>query len=307
MQAAARIDATALQDAAFDGFRARLRQDVILAKTNWFGVGGSADWLFKPADVQDLSTFLNVLPRDMPVMVLGVGSNVIVRDGGIRGVVIKLGRGFTGIEIDDGLVSAGAAALDVHVADVACEHGLTGLEFLIGIPGTIGGAVRMNGGAYGSDMSQVCQKVELVQRDGTVVRRDASELDFRYRKSNIADGMIVTRAWMRGAAGDKAQIAARMKEISAAREETQPIRMRTGGSTFKNPQGHKAWQLVDAAGCRGLKMGGAQISELHCNFMINTGGATAADLEALGDAVIEKVKAHSGVTLEWEIKRIGDA
>lgn len=307
MQAAARIDATALQDAAFDGFRARLRQDVILAKTNWFGVGGRADWLFKPADVQDLSTFLNVLPRDMPVMVLGVGSNVIVRDGGIRGVVIKLGRGFTGIEIDDGLVSAGAAALDVHVADVACEHGLTGLEFLIGIPGTIGGAVRMNGGAYGSDMSQVCQKLELVQRDGTVVRRDASELDFSYRKSNIADGMIVTRAWMRGAAGDKAQIAARMKEISAAREETQPIRMRTGGSTFKNPQGHKAWQLVDAAGCRGLKMGGAQISELHCNFMINTGGASAADLEALGDAVIEKVKAHSGVTLEWEIKRIGDA
>ncbi|MBY0407260.1 MAG: UDP-N-acetylmuramate dehydrogenase, partial [Rickettsiales bacterium] len=279
--------------------------------------GGPAEWLFKPEDTQDLAAFFALLPAEVPVTVLGVGSNLIVRDGGIRGVVVKLGRGFADIGAvslqspvasrqEEDIICAGAGALDVNVAHVAAEAGLAGFEFLSGIPGTIGGAVRMNGGAYGSDMAQVLVKAEVVHRHGGVSYVMNERLGFSYRHSNLQDGDVVTRAWMRGSKGDKAEIQARMAQIQQSREDTQPIRSRTGGSTFKNPEGHKAWELVDRAGCRGLTMGGAQVSEKHCNFLINTGNATAADLEALGEEVRRRVKEATGVQLEWEIKRIGE-
>jgi UDP-N-acetylmuramate dehydrogenase len=294
-----------LFDPVFQPFHARLREGADLSRTNWFRVGGPAQWLFKPEDTRDLSAFLTLLPAPVPVTVLGVGSNVIVRDGGIEGVVIKLGRGFADIAAEGLDVVAGAAALDVNVAMVAGDNAIAGLEFLSGIPGTMGGAVRMNGGAYGSDISQVLVKAEVVQRDGSVDYALQPDMGFSYRHSGLAEGAIVTRAWLRGVAGDKAQIAAKMQEIQTSREETQPIRSRTGGSTFKNPPGHKAWELIDRAGCRGLTVGGAQVSEKHCNFLINTGNATAADLEALGEEVRKRVMADSGVLLEWEIRRIG--
>lgn len=294
-----------LYDKAFDGFRERLRENADLSKTNWFRVGGPAEWLFKPESATDLSAFLKLLPASVPVTVLGVGSNLIVRDGGIDGVVIKLGRGFVDIVADGNNIIAGAGALDVNVAHVACEHGIAGLEFLSGIPGTIGGAVRMNGGAYGSDVSQVLVSADIVERNGTIRTLTNKELAFVYRNSGLPDGAMVTRAVLKGVAGDKAEIARRMQDITTAREETQPVRSRTGGSTFKNPEGHKAWELIDRAGCRGLTIGGAQVSEKHCNFLINTGDATARDLEALGEEVRRRVHAQCGVTLEWEIKRIG--
>lgn len=303
---AARLCAEWLDDPAFSPFRERIRSDVDLSKTNWFRVGGPAQWLFKPESTQDLAAFLTLLPSDIPAVVLGVGSNIIIRDGGIRGVVIKLGRGFADIGMEDQVVRAGAAALDVHVAAVACEHGVSGLEFLTGIPGTIGGAVRMNGGAYGREMAQVLVEAEIVSRDGLVTRLVADRLGFVYRGSAIPSGAIVTRAWLKGTPGDPAEIAARMKEVQEKREATQPIRARTGGSTFKNPEGHKAWELIDKAGCRGLTRGGAQVSEKHCNFLINTGDATAEDLEQLGEEVIARVLEATGVKLEWEIKRIGE-
>jgi len=290
---------------AFASFRPRLREGADLSRTNWFRVGGAAQWLFKPDNTQDLSAFLALLPLDVPVVVLGVGSNVIVRDGGIEGVVIKLGRGFADITAQGAEVAAGAAALDVNVAMVAGQHALAGFEFLSGIPGTIGGAVRMNGGAYGSDMAHVLVACEVVERSGIVRRMSNREIGFTYRGCGLPEGAIVTRAWMQGKAGDAQAIAARMQEIQAARESTQPVRSRTGGSTFANPEGYKAWELVDKAGCRGLRVGGAQVSELHSNFLINTGDATAADLEALGEEVRRRVKEATGVTLEWEIKRMG--
>lgn len=306
MTAARNASGVALfKTAPFAQFAGRLRESVDLSRTNWFRVGGLADYLFKPEHTADLSAFLSHVPASMPVTVLGVGSNVIVRDGGIDGVVIKLGRGFADITAQGMVVNAGAAALDVNVAHVAAEQGIAGFEFLSGIPGTIGGAVRMNGGAYGSDMSQVLERCEIVERDGGVVQLAGDEVGFVYRNSGLPEGAIVTRAWLRGQAGDKAAIMARMQEIQASREETQPVRSRTGGSTFKNPEGHKAWELIDKAGCRGLAMGGAQVSELHCNFLINTGEATAADLEGLGEEVRRRVNEATGVTLEWEIKRIG--
>lgn len=286
-------------------FKNRIRTQVDTSKTNWFRVGGIAEYVFRPTDSTDLAAFFKLLPSDVPVTILGVGSNLIVRDGGIDGVVIKLGRGFVGIDVNEETVTAGAGALDIHVAATAREHSISGMEFLCGIPGTIGGAVRMNGGAYGADISQILQKAEIVTRVGEIKTLTNHQLGFVYRNSALPKGAVVTRALLKGAKGNKADIAARMEEISSARETTQPVRSRTGGSTFKNPQGHKAWKLIEQAGCRGLQAGGAKVSEQHCNFLINTGDATAADIENLGEEVRKRVKDKTGITLEWEIKRIG--
>lgn len=287
--------------------RGKLRAQAELAKTNWFGVGGAAEVLFRPLDVADLAAFLRDKPADIAVTVLGVGSNIIIRDGGLDGVVIKLGGAFAEVKVENGLIHAGAGALDVNVAQLAQQHGLAGLEFLSGIPGTIGGALRMNAGAYGRELKDVLVSAEAVDPQGTIHTLSPEELQFTYRRCHgVPEGWVFTGAVLRGEAGDKDSIAAAMKKIADERGASQPIKSRTGGSTFKNPEGHKAWQLVDAAGCRGLQVGGAQMSELHCNFMLNTGGATAADLEGLGEEVIRRVRAHSGVELEWEIKRIGN-
>lgn len=324
MAAAQAISLDVLGGDEFSQFQDRLRAQADLSKTNWFNVGGVAQWLFKPKDTEDLAAFLQLLPMEVPLMVLGVGSNVIIRDGGIDGVVIKLGRGFTDLSVipsntegskrsfdshslaqDDKIIAAGASCLDVNLAQFAMKNSIAGLEFMRGIPGTVGGAVRMNAGAYGSDIANVLLKVELVERDGMMRELSAEQLGFTYRNSRVSRGAIITRAWIKGQEGEQSEIKKRMEEISQSREETQPVRTRTGGSTFKNPPGQKAWQLIDQAGCRGLKIGGAQVSELHCNFMINTGDATASDLEDLGEEVIKRVKEKTGVTLEWEIKRIG--
>jgi len=286
-------------------YKDRLRQNADLSKTNWFRVGGTAEWLFKPSDANDLSAFLKSLPSEIPVTILGVGSNVIVRDGGIDGVVVKLGRGFTKMECDTEHIYVGAACLDLNVAQFACDQSVSGLEFLCGVPGTIGGAVRMNAGAYGAELKDIFIEAEIVLRDGAIKIISASEMNFSYRSSGLPEGAIATKVVLCGKMGDAQKIAARMKEISSAREETQPVRSRTGGSTFKNPEGSKAWELIDKAGCRGLTIGGAQVSEKHCNFLINIGNASAADLENLGEEVIRRVKEKTGITLEWEIKRIG--
>jgi UDP-N-acetylmuramate dehydrogenase len=285
--------------------RGSYRFDAALAPTTWFQVGGKADVLFKPADTQDLAVFLKQLAPDIPVTVLGVGSNLIVRDGGIEGVVIKLGRGFTEIVAEGAQVIAGAAALDVHVARVAADAGHAGLEFLAGIPGTMGGAIAMNAGAYGREITHVLVQCEAVDRAGNVLILTHDECQFRYRHFGGPEGLIFTRAWLATTQDVPEAVHARILEITQKREATQPVRERTGGSTFKNPEGHKAWELIDAAGCRGLQIGAAQISPLHCNFMINTGGATAAELQALGEEVRKRVQAHSGITLQWEIKRLG--
>lgn len=287
------------------GLRGRVRAGAELSGTNWFQVGGRAEYLFKPEDTEDLAHFMRYKPHAMPVTVIGVGSNLIVRDGGIEGVVIRLGRGFTRMEAHGDSLAAGAACLDVHVAEFACSHAIAGLEFLSGIPGTLGGAVAMNAGAYGSDMAQVLLSAEIVDENGAIRTLSRKELGFSYRASALPAGAIVTKAVLRGIPGEQAVIAARMREIQAAREETQPIRSRTGGSTFKNPPGRKAWELIDKADCRGLALGGAMVSQKHCNFLINTGNATAADLENLGEEVRRRVKAATGVELEWEIKRMG--
>jgi UDP-N-acetylmuramate dehydrogenase len=287
--------------------RGQYRFDAPLANTTWFQVGGAADVLFKPADTEDLAHFLKHKPPALPVTVLGVGSNLIIRDGGIEGVVVKLGRGFTQAEIRDGEIEAGAALLDVHLARFAAEQGRAGLEFLSGIPGTVGGALAMNGGAYGREVRDCLARAEAVAPDGTIVMLEPDEMLYSYRHYGGPAGLMFTRAWFTTQADAPDAIHARIAEIQASREATQPIRERTGGSTFKNPEGHKAWQLVDAAGCRGLAIGGAQISEKHCNFMINTGAATAAELEALGEEVRRRVRAQCNVALEWEIKRIGRA
>jgi UDP-N-acetylmuramate dehydrogenase len=305
MMSAQRRESHPLNGPDFASFHTRLRQQADLSKTNWFRVGGPAEWLFKPSSAQDLSDFLSRLPRSVAVTVLGVGSNLIVRDGGIEGVVIKLGRGFVDMACEGDTLTVGAGCLDANVAQFACDHSVSGLEFLVGVPGTIGGAVRMNAGAYGNDLSQVLVSAEVVERDGKIRTLSNKELKFVYRNSGLPEGALVTRATLKGVPGKQPIIAQKMAEISQAREETQPIRSRTGGSTFKNPEGHKAWELIDKVGCRGMKLGGAQVSEKHCNFLINTGTATAADLEALGNKVIQIVKEKTGITLEWEIKRIG--
>lgn len=285
--------------------RGQYRFDAPLAKTTWFQVGGAADVLFKPADTADLAHFLKHC--DLPATVLGVGSNLIIRDGGIEGVVIKLGRGFTQAILDGDVIEAGAALMDGHLARYAADHGRAGLEFFSGIPGTIGGALAMNAGAYGNDTQQVLLRAEAVTRGGEIITLDVVDMHYSYRHFGGPEGLIFTRAWFTTTEGAPEAIHARIAEIQTSREATQPVRERTGGSTFKNPEGHKAWAVIDAAGCRGLSVGGAQMSQLHCNFMINTGTATAADLEALGEAVRARVAAHSGVALEWEIKRLGRA
>ncbi|HLW29039.1 MAG TPA: UDP-N-acetylmuramate dehydrogenase [Kiloniellales bacterium] len=285
--------------------RGRYTEQAPLAGITWFRVGGAAEVSFRPADQDDLVQFLANKPADVPVTVLGVGSNTLVRDGGIAGVVLRLGRAFASIERDSEGIIAGAAALDVNVAEVARRAALTGLEFLSGIPGTIGGALRMNAGAYGREIKDVLRWAEVVTPAGEVKRLQPQEMGLSYRRSAVPADWIFLRAAMDAEPGDAEVIETRMNEIRNARSSSQPIRSRTGGSTFKNPPGQKAWQLIDAAGCRGLTRGGAQVSEQHCNFLINLGDATAGDLEALGEEVRRRVQAHSGVELEWEIRRIG--
>ncbi len=285
--------------------RGRVQAGAALGPASWFRVGGPAEFLLRPADVDDLADFLRGLPLEMPVTVIGAASNLIIRDGGIPGAVIKLARGFGDVSVQEDGIIAGAAALDVTVAEHAAAAGLKGLEFLSGIPGSIGGAVAMNAGAYGGDIAEVLDWAEVVMRSGEIVRMSAAQLALSYRHANLPADAVVTQARLRATPGDGQMIAARMAEIRASREATQPVRARTGGSTFANPPAQKAWELIDAAGCRGLARGAAQVSELHCNFLLNHGGATAADLEGLGEEVRERVAAASGVSLRWEIKRIG--
>lgn len=284
--------------------RGRLTADAPLGPQTWFRTGGAAEVLFRPADVDDLAEFLAALPVDVPVTVLGVGSNLLVRDAGVEGVVVRLMRGFNAIVASGDVVTSGAGALDLNVALTARDHALSGLEFLSGIPGTIGGALRMNAGAYDGELAQVLVSAEAVDRAGRRHEIDASRLGFSYRHSAAPADWIFTSARLRATPGDQLAIARRIAEIDAARTESQP-RSRTGGSTFTNPDGHKAWELIDAAGCRGLRIGDAQVSEKHCNFLINLGAATATDLEALGEEVRRRVFERSGVRLEWEIRRIG--
>ncbi|MBM3648103.1 MAG: UDP-N-acetylmuramate dehydrogenase [Alphaproteobacteria bacterium] len=285
--------------------RGRLTADAPLGPQTWFRTGGNAEVLFRPADIGDLATFLCELPADVPVTVLGVGSNVIVRDGGIKGVVIRLMRGFTAVAVEGHEVVAGAGAPDLNVALTAREHSLAGLEFLSGIPGTIGGAFPTNAGAYGGELAEVLISAEAVDRSGRVIIVTPRELGLSYRHSDAPADWIFTSARLKAAPGDQLAIARRINEIDAARADSQP-RSRTGGSTFANPPGHKAWELIDRAGCRGLRIGGAQVSEKHTNFLINTGDATAADIESLGEEVRRRVFEQSGVRLEWEIRRIGE-
>lgn len=290
------------------GLRGRLRRDVTLAKRCWFAVGGPADWLFIPEDTEDLCRFMQQRPADLPLYILGVGSNLLVRDGGLRGIVLRLGAGFAQVEALEGnRLRAGAGALDTSAAQAAREAGIGGLEFLVGVPGTIGGAVAMNAGAYGKEIKDVLESAEVVDERGVVHVLKPEELGFSYRHSSLKKDWICTRVVLKGEAVALDVIAARMQKIIEEREGSQPTRARTGGSTFKNPQGtKKAWQLIDEAGCRGLAIGDAQVSEKHCNFLINRGAANANELESLGEEVRRRVKEISGVELEWEIKRIGE-
>ncbi len=283
----------------------RVQADAPLAPNTWFRVGGAAELLVRPADVEDLASLLGAMPLHVPVTVLGAASNLIVRDGGIAGVVLRLARGFAAVEVQADGVIAGGAALDATVAEHAAAAGLTGLEFLSGIPGTIGGGVAMNAGAYGGDVGSALDWAEIVTRQGELLRLPAGQIGFAYRHSGLPPECVVVRARFAAAPGDPAAIAARMAAIRSAREATQPVRARTGGSTFRNPEDARAWELIEGAGCRGLTRGGAQVSEKHCNFLLNIGSATAADLEGLGEEVRRRVHASSGVTLAWEIKRIG--
>jgi UDP-N-acetylmuramate dehydrogenase len=285
--------------------RGRLFANQPLATVSWFRTGGPAQAFYMPEDEADLSYFLKNLPADIPLTVIGASSNLIIRDGGVPGVVVRLGRGFNAVAIEDGSrVRAGAAMLDVMVARAAQAAGVAGLAFLSGIPGSIGGALRMNGGAYGGETKDILIEARGIDRAGTVRTFNNAEMGFSYRHSAVPDDVIFTQALFQGRAGDPAAIAAEMAEIRKKREASQP-RTKTCGSTFKNPPGYKAWQLIDAAGCRGLTVGGAQVSDLHCNFLINLGNATAKDIETLGETVRERVKASSGIDLEWEIRRIG--
>ncbi|WP_342641940.1 UDP-N-acetylmuramate dehydrogenase [Rhodoligotrophos ferricapiens] len=286
--------------------RGRIIANAALAELTWFRVGGPAEILFTPADEQDLADFLRNLPQDIPVTPIGVGSNLLVRDGGVPGVVIRLGRGFSDIKAEEGdRLRVGTAVPDVRVARAALDHGIGALTFFRGIPGTIGGALRMNGGAYGRETKDVLVEARGVDRGGNIVTLATADMHMTYRHCGAPETIIFTEALLQGEPGDPEQIAADMAAITEARERTQPIKSRTGGSTFKNPPGQKAWQLMDKAGMRGFAIGGARVSELHCNFLINEGGATAAEIEALGEEGRRRVLETSGVTLEWEIKRIG--
>lgn len=284
----------------------KLTANAPLAPLVWFKTGGAAQWLFEPADVDDLRSFLGVLDPAMPVMALGLGSNLIIRDGGFPGVVVRLGKAFAKVTVDAELtLDCGAGASGILVSSTARDAGIAGMEFLRSIPGTVGGFVRMNGGAYGGEVKDIMVDCDVVLRSGEQVTLAADDLHYSYRHSELPDGAIVVAARFRGRTGEPAAIQAEMDRIAASREASQPLRSKTGGSTFKNPDGQKAWQLVDAAGCRGLTIGGAQVSEKHTNFLINTGTATSAEIEALGEEVRRRVKEHSGVELQWEIQRVG--
>lgn len=300
------IDEMMSSDLPVQQVRGKLTQDAPLSPLVWFKSGGAADWLFEPADLADLSSFLSELGGRVPVMALGLGSNLIVRDGGVPGVVVRLGKPFAQVEQQDDLVlRCGGGTSGIRVASAARDAGIAGLEFLRGIPGTVGGFVRMNGGAYGSEVADILIDCDVILRDGQLVTLPVEDLAYTYRHSVLPDGAIVVSARFRGRPGDPAEIGAEMDRIAAAREESQPLRSKTGGSTFKNPDGKKAWQLVDAAGCRGLIMGGAQVSEKHTNFLINMGEATSGDIEGLGEEVRRRVSESQGVDLEWEIQRVG--
>jgi len=292
--------------ASLPELRGRLTAEAPLKDYTWFRVGGPAEVLYSPADEADLAYFLKSLPAGIPVTMIGLGSNLLVRDGGIDGVVIRLGRGFGEIKIEEGSrLRAGTAVPDVKVARAAADAGIAGLTFYRGIPGGIGGALRMNGGAHGTETCEVLVEARAVDRQGNVHVLPVADLHYRYRHCGAPEELIFTEALFQGKPGDPATILAEMDKIAAYREEVQPIKSRTGGSTFKNPPGKKSWQLIDAAGCRGLNVGDARVSELHCNFLINEGNATAADIETLGETVRQRVKETSGVELEWEIKRLG--
>jgi UDP-N-acetylmuramate dehydrogenase len=294
--------------ARIPSLRGRLMANQSLAELTWFRVGGPAQVLFMPEDEADLANFLAHLPGEIPVTVIGLGSNLIVRDGGVPGVVIRLGRGFGEVRVEDGSrIRAGTAAPDVKVSRAAQEAAIAGLAFFRGIPGAVGGALRMNGGAYGRETKDALSEARGVDRQGRVRVFSNGDMHYSYRHCGAPDDIVFTEALFQGTPGDPAEIAAEMDKITESREATQPIKSRTGGSTFKNPPGHKAWQLIDAAGCRGLKVGNAQVSEMHCNFLINLGSASAGDIETLGETVRRRVKEHSGIELEWEIKRIGVA
>ncbi len=292
--------------AAMPELRGRLLANQSLAELTWFRVGGPAQVLFTPADADDLGYFLAHLPGELAVYVVGVGSNLIVRDGGMPGVVIRLSpRGFGETSAEGDIVRAGTAALDKRVAEIAASANIGGLEFFFGIPGTVGGALRMNAGANGAETKDVLIEATGIGRDGRKLQFGHADMKFAYRNSGVDTGVIFTAARFRGAIAAPDAIRARMNEVQTHRETAQPIREKTGGSTFKNPPGHSAWKLIDAAGCRGLRVGGAQVSEMHCNFLINTGSATGHDIETLGETVRTRVKEHSGIELHWEIKRIG--
>lgn len=288
--------------------RGKLTPNAPLAPLVWFKSGGPADTLFEPADTADLQAFLSDLDPATPVWPLGLGSNLIVRDGGVRGVTVRLGKAFAKVErLDAVTLTCGGGASGILVSSTARDTGISGLEFLRGIPGAVGGFVRMNGGAYGREVADILIDCDVVLRSGELVTLPLGSLDYTYRHSDLPEGAVVVSATLRGIPGDPNVIGAGMNRIAAEREASQPLRSKTGGSTFKNPPGHKAWALVDAAGCRGLTIGGAQVSEKHCNFLLNLGRATSADIEALGEEVRTRVKAQSGVTLEWEIQRVGEA
>jgi len=286
--------------------RGKLTPDAPLAPLVWFKSGGDAEWLFEPADVEDLVDFLRQLDPQVPVMALGLGSNLIVRDGGVPGVVVRLGKAFAKIDRkDETTLRCGGGASGILLSSTARDSGIAGLEFLRGIPGTVGGFVRMNGGAYGREVSDILVSARLVLRSGELVEWPLDQLGYTYRHSEVPEGAVVVEATFRGMPGKPEAIGAEMDAIARAREESQPLRSRTGGSTFKNPPGHKAWALIDAAGCRGLRRGDAQVSEKHCNFLLNLGSATSADIEALGEEVRRRVAQTSDITLEWEIQRVG--
>lgn len=286
--------------------RGKLTANAPLAPLVWFKAGGSAEWLFEPKDADDLSAFLAALDPETPVMALGLGSNMIVRDGGVPGVVIRLGKAFADVTIIDPLtLRCGGGASGILVSSIARDAGIGGLEFLRSIPGTVGGFVRMNGGAYGREVKDVLVDCDVILRSGERKTLQLSDLGYTYRHSELPEGATVIAATFKGHVAEPEAVQAEMDRISASREASQPLRSKTGGSTFKNPDGHKAWQLVDEAGCRGLQIGGAQVSEKHTNFLINVGEATSADIEALGEEVRRRVKDKSGVTLEWEIQRVG--
>ena len=292
--------------ATMPAVRGKLTANAPLAPLVWFKSGGTAEWLFEPADEADLVDFLTELEPDMPVMALGLGSNLIVRDGGVPGVVVRLAKPFAKIEqLDETTIRCGGGASGILVSSTARDHGIAGLEFLRGIPGTVGGFVRMNGGAYGREVSDILVSARIALRSGEVVEWPIESLGYTYRHSAVPSGAVVIDAIFRGTPGQPEAIGAEMDAIARAREESQPLRSRTGGSTFKNPPGHKAWALIDAAGCRGLTRGGAQVSEKHCNFLLNLGSATSAEIEALGEDVRRRVADKSGITLEWEIQRVG--